>query len=236
MIYPTPNRLAMSSHALSSERFTHRRNSHGEELVNAITHGIGLALSLGGAVLMAVVLLGHGDAWRVIGCSVYLASLVAVYAMSTLSHSCTTPQRRAFFRALDQGFIYFLIAATYTPFSLTYLRTGVWWLLLGAVWAVALYGFVSKVFFAHRVEAVSVWPCILLGWLPIISVPTLLGMTDTLGGFVLMLIGGICYTIGTVFLICDQKVRHFHAVWHMFVIAGSTCHYLAILLFIAKAG
>lgn len=226
----------MSSQALPSSQVCVGRVSHGEEIVNAITHGIGLALAVGGAVLMTAVLLSHGDLWRTVGCSVYLASLIAVYAMSTLSHSVTSPRLRSAFRSLDQGFIYFLIAATYTPFSLAYLRTGVWWALLGLVWAVALYGFISKVFFGHRVESVAIWPCILLGWLPIISVPTLLGMTDSLGGFVLMLVGGICYTVGTVFLICDHKVRHFHAVWHLFVIAGSTFHYLAILLFIAGAG
>jgi len=226
----------MSSQSLSNHRFAASRPTYGEELANVITHAFGLALSVTGAVLMAMVLLSHGDPWRTIGCSVYLASLVAVYATSTLSHSFTSPRWRSIFRSLDQGFIYFLIAATYTPISLTYLRTGVWWLLLGAVWAVALYGFVSKVFFAHRVEAVSVWPYVLLGWLPIISVPTLLGLTDSTAGFWWMLVGGLCYTVGTVFLICDQKVRHFHAVWHLFVIAGSTCHFLAILMFIAGAG
>jgi hemolysin III len=139
------------------------------------------------------------------------------------------------FRALDQGFIYFLIAATYTPFSLAYLRTTEWWLLLGAVWGVALYGFVSKVFFAHRVEAVSIWPYVLLGWLPIISVPALIHLVDD-AAFWWMLVGGLCYTVGTVFLVCDQKVRHFHAIWHLLVIAGSACHFLAILLFVASAG
>ena len=226
----------MSSQSLSEHRTTGIQPSPGEEFANAITHGVGLALSVTGAVLMAAVLLSHGDPWRTIGCSVYLASLVAVYATSTLSHSCTKPRWKSFFRSLDQGFIYFLIAATYTPISLTYLRTGVWWLLLGAVWAVALYGFVSKVFFAHRVEAVYVWPYIVLGWLPILSVPKLLSIVDDHTGFLLMLIGGLCYTFGAVFLVCDRKVRHFHAVWHLFVIAGSTCHFLAILLFIANAG
>jgi hemolysin III len=228
---------AMSSRSQPAIRTVAGPLMGSEELANALTHGFGLALSVTGAAIMAVVLLSHGDAWRTIGCSVYLASLVAVYATSTLSHGCTAPRWRSFFRSLDQGFIYFLIAATYTPISLTYLRTGVWWLLLGAVWAVALYGFASKVFFAHRVEAVSVWPYVLLGWLPAISAPTLLIIVDgARAGLWWMLIGGLCYTFGALFLICDHKVRHFHAIWHLFVIAGSTCHFLAILLFIANAG
>lgn len=214
--------------AVSAERL------HAEEWANALTHGVGLALSIGGAVLMAGVLASHGDLWRSVGCGVYLASLVAVYAMSTLSHSFASPRWRTFFRQLDQGFIYLLIAATYTPFALAFLRTGLWWVLLGMVWAVAVYGFISKVFLAHRVESVSIWPCIVLGWLPIISAPALMNLVAS-AAFWWMLVGGLCYTVGTVFLICDSKVRHFHAVWHLFVIAGSTCHFLAILLFVAQA-
>jgi hemolysin III len=207
--------------------------SRPEEIVNALTHGAGLALSVVGAALMVAVVMTHGDSWRVLGCSVYVASLIAVYAMSTLSHGCTTPRWRDFFRALDQGFIYLLIAATYTPFSLAYLRTAPWWLLLGAVWAIALYGFISKVFFAHRLNAVAIWPCIVLGWMPTISVPALSSVVP-IGAFWWMLVGGICYSLGTIFLICDSKVRHFHAVWHLFVIAGSVCHFVAILFFVAS--
>ena len=226
----------MSSRTLTTPPLVVRRSSHGEELVNALTHGFGLLLSVSGTILMAFALYSQADPWRRIGCAVYLASLIAVYATSTLSHSFTTPRWRSFFRSLDQGFIYLLIAATYTPISLAYLRTGVWWLLLGAVWSIALYGFVTKVFFAHRVEAVTVWSYVLLGWLPILSVPKLMTIVDSYNGFWLMLAGGLCYTIGTVFLICDHKVRHFHALWHLFVIAGSTCHFLAILFFVASAG
>jgi hemolysin III len=210
-----------------------RKLSRAEELANALTHGVGLVLSITGAIVMAMTVLRQGDAWRVVGCAVYLASLVAVFATSTLSHSCSTPRWRDVFRALDQGFIYLLIAATYTPFSLAYLRTAPWWLLLGAIWALALWGFLAKVAFAHRVEAVSIWPCMLLGWMPIISVPSFVGVVP-LAAFWWMLVGGACYTLGTVFLIHDAKVRHFHAVWHLLVIAGSSCHFLAILLFVAR--
>jgi hemolysin III len=208
------------------------RLSPGEEFANALTHGLGLALSVVGAIVMAASVLGHADKWRVIGCSVYLASLMAVYAMSTLSHSVQSPERRAFFRALDQGTIYLLIAATYTPFSLVYLRTAPWWILLTAVWAVALWGFISKVFFSHRVEAVSLWPCLLLGWMPTISVPALYGVVP-IAAFWWMLLGGLCYSLGTLFLRYDYKVKHFHAVWHLLVVAGSVCHFVAIFWFVA---
>jgi hemolysin III len=206
-----------------------------EELANALTHGFGLVLSVFGALVMVASVLNSGDPWRAVGCAVYLASLVAVYLMSTLSHSFVDPRRRKLFRALDQGTIYLLIAATYTPFSLAYLRTGPWWLLLGAMWTVAIFGFLSKVLFAYRVDSVSIWTYIVLGWMPVVAVPSILPLMPmaALWG---MLLGGICYSIGTIFLICDQKVPHFHALWHLFVIAGSACHFVVILLFVAPVG
>jgi hemolysin III len=207
--------------------------SPAEEFANVLTHGIGLLLSLVGAAIMVSVL-GHGDAWRIAGCIIYLASLSGVYLMSTLSHTFDTPHVRSFFRALDQGTIYFLIAATYTPFSMAYLHSWPWWVLLAVVWGVAFWGFFSKVFFAHRVESVSMWPCIILGVIPFVSVPALVGIVE-LTALWWMLIGIACYVLGLVFWLNDRRVKHFHAVWHLLVIAGSACHFVCILLFVALA-
>lgn len=204
--------------------------SPAEELANQITHGIGLLLSLVGVAVMVAVL-GSGDGWRIAGCSVYLASLIGVYAMSTLSHTFEDPKRRMFFRALDQGTIYLLIAATYTPFSMAYLHTVPWWIVLGLVWAIALWGFCSKVLFAYRVEEVSMWPCIVLGMIPFICVPRLVGVVS-LAALWWMLLGVAFYTLGLVFWVNDRRVRHFHAVWHLLVIAGSACHFIGILMFV----
>ena len=201
-----------------------------EETANSITHGLGFVLSVVGAFVMADTL-GGGDAWRVAGCSIFLTSMIAVYAMSTLSHVFQSPRLRTLFRAIDQGTIYLLIAGTYTPFSLAYLHTTPWWILLGAVWAVALYGFVSKVLFAHRVENVSMWPCILVGAMPFLAIPTLLTMLP-LGALWWMILGVACYTLGLVFWLNDRRVRHFHAVWHLLVMAGSAAHFSGILLFV----
>jgi hemolysin III len=201
-----------------------------EELANRITHGIGLFLSLVGVAVMVQVL-GQEDGWRVAGCSVYLFSLISVYAMSTLSHTFETPRLRTMFRALDQGAIYLLIAATYTPFSMAYLHTTPWWIVLGVVWTIALWGFFSKVFFAYRVEQVSMWPCIVLGMIPFVCVPSLVGVVS-LAALWWMLLGVGFYTLGLVFWVNDRRVRQFHAVWHLFVIAGSACHFVAILLFV----
>jgi hemolysin III len=207
--------------------------SPAEELANRITHGIGLLLSLVGVAVMVEVL-GQGDFWRVAGCCVYLFSLISVYAMSTLSHTFEEPRRRSLFRALDQGAIYLLIAATYTPFSMAYLRTTPWWLVLGMVWSIALWGFCSKVFFRYRLERVSMWPCIVLGVIPFICVPSLIGVVS-LAALWWMLLGVGFYTLGLVFWVNDRRVRQFHAVWHVFVIAGSTCHFVGILLFVVMA-
>ena len=210
------------------------RNAQGltveEEIANSVTHGLACVLSILGAFIMADTL-GGGDGWRVAGCSVFVTAMIAVYAMSTLSHVFQTPRLRSLLRAIDQGTIYLLIAGTYTPFSLAFLHSTSWWILLGAVWAVAIYGFTSKILFSHRVENVSMWPCLVCGALPFASVPTLLGMLP-LACLGWMILGVVCYLLGLVFWLNDRKVRNFHAVWHMLVMAGSAAHFSGILLFV----
>jgi hemolysin III len=191
-------------------------------------------LSVVGGLVMASNLWGRGDLWRIAGCGIFVLSLIAVYGASTLSHSCSTVRWKSFFRRLDQGFIYFLIVATYTPFGLAYLRTGAGWLILGGLWAAAIVGFISKVVLAHRVHSVSIWTYVALGWLPVITVP-MLKETVAVDSTMWMLSGGLCYLAGTFFLAFDAKVRHFHAVWHLLVIAGSVCHFLGILESVALA-
>jgi hemolysin III len=203
-----------------------------EELANSITHGLGVVLSVAGALVMTSVY-GTDDPWRIAGCSIYLTSLIALYAMSTLSHLVREPARRSFFRALDQGAIYLLIAGTYTPFSMAYLHTARWWILLGLVWLVALWGFLSKVVLRHRVESVSALPCLILGAMPFIAVPTLVN-TLSVAALGWMMLGVACYVVGLVFWLNDRKVRHFHAVWHILVIAGSMSHFMGILLFVVR--
>jgi hemolysin III len=221
----------MSSAATNSIESLTWQRAVVDERINAATHAFGTLLAIVGTLIMAEAVKGRGDAWIEAGCAIYLASLIAVYAMSTLSHAAWPPQRKAFFRRLDQAFIYLLIAGTYTPFSVAYLRSGWWWVLLGTIWCVAIVGFVSKLFFAHRVEAVSIASYVILGWLPAMAAPALMS-TLPFGAFAWMLVGGVCYTVGTLFLKNDDRVRHFHAVWHLCVIAGSTCHFLGILLYV----
>ncbi len=203
-----------------------------EEVANTMTHGLGFLLSVLGAAALTIGVLGKGDAWRVAGCLIYAPSLVAVYAMSTLSHICSDRKLKHFFRTLDQGCIYLLIVGTFTPFSLAFLRTVPWSIFLGVMWTIAILGCYSKVFLAHRIHGVSIWIYIALGWMPIAAARTLIECVPPVGLW-LLLVGGLCYTLGTAFLMHDHRVRHFHALWHLFVIAGSTCHFFAILLYVA---
>lgn len=201
------------------------------EVVNSITHGIGLILSLAGTVALLSVAASRGNGWYLAACVIYTVTLVSVYAASTGSHLFHHPPVQRRMRMLDQGTIYLLIAGTFTPFALVYLRSGWWWLLIALMWVGALAGFISKVFLGHRLHGVSVWLYVLLGWLPAISYQQVAPQTGN-NAMLLMLVGGLCYTLGTIFLVVDWKRFHFHGIWHLCVIAGSTCHYLAIFFYV----
>ena len=208
----------------------HAEAERGERL-NTLTHGFGLLLSIVATVILVQSSLSHGDSWRVAGCAIFGAALIAVYAASTLSHCVSHRHWKHWFRMLDQGLIYLLITATYTPISVTYLRQPHWWAFLGIMWIGAIVGFISKVFFVHRINAVTVWSYLLLGWMPIVPAITAFGAVP-LPALGWLLAGGICYTLGTVFLIVDLQRYHFHAIWHLWVILGSTCHFLSVLFFV----
>ena len=205
-----------------------------EEIVNTVTHGIGLILSLVGSSILLSRVLSQPDVWRLVGCGGFAIALVAVYTASTLSHAVMRPDWRRACRILDQGCIYLLIVGTYTPFALEYLRFGWWWLFLLLMWTGALVGFLSKLLFFHRIDAVTIWSYLLLGWLPIVPAWVYLDLVPS-GALAWILVGGLCYTAGTVFLVLDHRRFHFHAIWHVFVIAGSVCHFCAVFLFVACA-
>ncbi len=162
----------------------------GNELVNAVTHGVGLLLSILGAIALIARSYSQGDAYLVVGCTAFSMTLIAVYAASTLSHTPLGPRLRHLFRRLDQGAIYFLIVGTCMPFALVYLRTGWWFLFFGVMWTVALCGVVSKTLFSHRVDAVAIWIYVLLGWMPIATVPSLMEVVPA-AALWWMLVGGL---------------------------------------------
>jgi hemolysin III len=201
-----------------------------EETVNMLTHGFGLVLSLVGTVVLVEMAQARGNTVQELGCWVYGATLVALYGASTLSHSFANPKLRTFFRMLDQVCIFLLIAGTFTPFALTYLLEGWLWSLLITMWGFAIVGIFFKVFF-RRMRNVATSAYVVMGWIPIVAIEP---MTERIPGMALfwVLAGGLLYTAGTLFLTNDGKVRYFHAVWHLFVIAGSICHYIAVMFFV----
>jgi hemolysin III len=203
------------------------------EIANSITHGLGLLLSLiaAGVLLHAA---GGTSGWQFAACAVYAATMVAVYASSTASHLFWQPRLNHFLRMLDQGCIYLFIAGSFTPIAATFLHGGMWWILLAAMWAIATAGFISKLFLRHRIDCASVAVPLLLGWLPLMGGKAMLELIPA-GVLWWMLAGGVCYTVGTLFLMNDNRHRYLHAAWHLWVIAGTACQFWAILRYTVQA-
>jgi hemolysin III len=204
--------------------------TRGEEIANWVTHGIGLALSVAGLTLLIVFSSLRGDAWHVVSFTVFGLALLTLYTVSTLYHSRRSERGKAFFRKLDHAAIFLLIAGTYTPFLLTNLR-GPWgWSLFGVIWGLCGAGAVFQLFFGERYRAVSTLAYLFLGWLIVVALKPLVADVPA-GGLWLLLAGGLSYTVGVIFYRW-HRLRYHHAVWHTFVLGGSTCHFLAVLLFL----
>jgi len=213
------------------------RHHLGDILANAITHGIGAGLAIAGGVCL-IVASTRGSARLIVSCAIFSASLMLVYLCSTLYHSLVRTRARHVFRVLDHSSIYVLIAGTYTPFTLVSLRGAMGWTLFGAVWALAVAGVVAKsVAMDHFTRG---WPAVVStaiylfqGWLVIFVAGSLIhaiGWHATAW----LAAGGLAYTLGIVFYALD-RIRYFHAAWHVFVLAGSVAHYFAILLYVVPA-
>jgi hemolysin III len=199
-----------------------------DECANLITHGVGLLLSLIGSVVLMMLVVREQTPWKTAACAVYCMSLTGLYAASTLSHAFYDLAWRRFFRALDQAFIFILIAGSFTPFGAMFLDQRLWAALLPTMWGLALLG-VLLVLRVRNLPPLAKWTYGLMGWLPVIALDSLI-RSAPLQMLIWILAGGLFYSTGTVFLVLDHRVRYFHALWHTFVIAGSTCHYIAILM------
>ncbi len=203
---------------------------HGERF-NGYSHLTGALLALVGATILIVQGALHGDAYKVVSFAIYGATLILLFSISTLYHS-TRGRTKAVFRKLDHSAIYLLIAGSYTPFTLVTLR-GPWgWALFGVVWGLALLGIVQELTLARGQRYPSLAIYVIMGWIAVIGV---VPMIDRLGwnGFLWVAAGGVVYTLGTVFYFFDEKFRHWHGIWHLFVLGGAAIHYLAILKFVA---
>jgi hemolysin III len=212
-----------------------RPQTLGEEIANSVIHGIGAALGVAALSVLVTFAGLFGDAWRVVSFAVYGASIVVLYTVSTLYHGFTHPRAKRVFNILDHAAIYLLIAGTYTPFTLVTLR-GAWgWTLFGVIWGLAVAGIVFETVAFERFKALTVSLYVALGWIVVIAIRPLMQALPA-GGLWWLLAGGLCYTGGVAFYVLGKRVRYAHAVWHLFVLGGSLCHFVCVLVYVLPMG
>lgn len=204
--------------------------SVGDEIASSVVHGVGGLLAIVGFVVLVTLASLRGDAWHIVGCSIFGATMVLLYVVSTLYHSVPGPRAKVLLRAFDHSAIFLLIAGTYTPFALVNLR-GPWgWSLLSLVWGLAVLGIFLRVTMGRRSEKAAVALYIAMGWCVVVAVKPLVAAVAP-GGLALLLAGGLAYTGGVVFY-AWRRLPYHHAIWHVFVLAGSALHYFAILFYV----
>lgn len=202
-----------------------------EERFNSLSHLLGTGAALAGLVFLVAEAARQGDPWKIVSFSVYGASLLLLYTFSTLYHSLQGKEKTVF-RELDRRAIYLLIAGTYTPFTLVTLRGSLGWSIFGVVWGLAVLGILLEFQVGKGRRIIPVLLYLLMGWLAVIAIQPLLDALPR-AGFAWLLAGGIIYTVGIGFYALDKKIWYFHGVWHLFVLAGSGCHYLTVYVYVA---
>ncbi len=206
------------------------RYTKSEEIANTITHGLGVILALGGLVVLIVFAALYGNAWHIVSCSIFGAALILLYLASTLYHAIQHPGAKPILRILDHSAILVLIAGTYTPFTLVSLR-GPWgWTLFGIIWSLAVAGILIETTRLRRFRGWLIALYVIMGWAVVAAVKPMMENVGT-GGLWLLLSGGLAYTGGIVFYLW-KRLPYNHAIWHLFVLAGSVLHYFAILLYV----
>jgi hemolysin III len=202
----------------------------GEEVAHSVTHGIGLLAAIAGVVILVAQAAATRDPWRITACAVYATTLVLLYGTSTLYHALSATRARRVFRVLDHSAIFLLIAGTYTPFALVSLR-GPWgWSLLGIVWSLALLGITAKAVFGTRWPILSTALYVVMGWVVLVAVKPLVANVPP-AAIAWLVAGGLAYTSGLVFY-AWTRLRYSHAIWHLFVLAGSACHFVAVARYV----
>ncbi|AIF49988.1 hemolysin III family protein [Pelosinus sp. UFO1] len=201
-----------------------------EEVMNAVTHGIGTLLAVAGLVLLTVFAYLNGRIWHIVSFSIYGTTLVLLYLASTLYHSFTNERVKRIFKILDHSAIYLLIAGTYTPFTLVPLHGVLGWTVFSLVWGLAIIGIVLKVFFVGRYKVLSTLCYLGMGWFIVFAIKPLLATVPALG-MIWLFAGGLFYTLGSVFYLW-KRLPYNHAIWHLFVLAGSISHFIAVFFYI----
>jgi len=205
-----------------------REQSRGEEIANSISHGIGLVAALGATPFLVWHAGPRGHPGFLVGASVFAATMLLLYLASTLYHALPTGKVKRVLRVIEHSAIFFLIAGTYTPFTLGVLRGARGWTLLGLVWGLAIVGAALKAFhrLSHPIVSTSLY--LLMGWLVLIAVTPGYARVPT-SGLLWLVAGGVAYTAGVAFFAAGSRLRYGHFVWHLFVLAGTACHYFAVL-------
>ena len=209
-----------------------REQSQREEIANSISHGIGFVAALVGTPFLITQAARHGNVGFVVGASLFSATATFLYLASTLYHALPVGKTKRVFRVLEHSAIFLLIAGTYTPFTLGVLY-GVWgWILLTIIWGLAAAGVVLKVFYRASLPILSTSLYLFMGWMVVIAIDPLVAKVP-LPGLLWLIAGGLSYTIGVVFFAIDSRLQYAHLIWHLFVLAGTTCHYFAVLWYAA---
>ena len=207
-----------------------RRQTAGEEFVNSLTHGVGFVLTIVGVVAMLVAAVTRGEARVIVACAIYGTTLVLLYLASTLYHAFASTRARNVLRRIDHAAIYLLIAGTYTPFALVLLRGRWGWSLFGISWGLAVLGVTAKAVLGPRWPIASTAVYLLMGWLAVVAVSPMVRQVPW-GGIAWLVAGGLLYTGGVVFY-ARERPHYTHAVWHLFVLGGSVCHYVAVMAYV----
>lgn len=200
-----------------------------EELLNAVTHGVGAVLALA-ALLGMLWIYNDGGTWHVVSCAVYGGSLVLLYLASTLYHSFTNEKLKSVFKFVDHAAIYILIAGNYTPFTLIPLHGSFGWTIFGVVWTLAAIGVIFQIFCVKRFKVFATICYLLMGWFAVVMIQPLME-TLPMAAIYWMIAGGLFYTVGAVFYLM-KRIPYHHAIWHLFVLAGSAAHFVAIVAFV----
>jgi len=201
-----------------------------EEKTNIISHAIGLVLSIAALVLLVLRASLYGNAWHIVSASIFGFSLISLYAASTFYHSATDPKRRSRLRVIDHATIYVLIAGTYTPFTLVTLNGSIGWMIFGVSWGMAIAGITLKLFFTGRFNVLSTLMYVCMGWIIVFAITPLINSLSTEGLFWLFA-GGVAYTTGAI-IYSIKKIKFNHAIFHMFVLLGSFCHFVSVYFYV----
>jgi hemolysin III len=201
----------------------------GEMIANSVTHGVGIGFSLVALTLLVVWSVLYGDSWALGSGIVFGVSLILLYTGSTLYHAIPFPKARHVFKILDHAAIYVLIAGSYTPFTLVTMRENGGWWMFAIVWTLAVIGIATEASWTYRPKWLSAVVYLAMGWLAVFMIGPMKSLAPN--GIALLFAGGLCYTVGVVFY-AVKKVPYFHMVWHLWVLAGSVCHFLSVLLYV----